>query len=329
MSRYLIVGGAGYIGSHVVRALVERGDTVVVLDNLSTGHLEAIATSGARFIPGDVCEGNGLDRLFRCQEFDCVMHFAASSLVGESVTKPLDYYANNAGGAIRLLEAMQRNGVDNFVFSSTAAVYGEPSRVPIEESCTPQPTNPYGRSKRFIEQLLGDCAKAYGLRYAALRYFNAGGACPSGEIGEDHSPETHLIPLVLQVALGQRERIDIYGTDWPTPDGTCVRDYVHVCDLADAHLLAADRLAAGGESVVFNLGNERGLSVREVVDLARRVTGREIPVRDAPRRSGDPARLVASSSRIRSALGWSPRFEDPGELIETAWRWHREHPHGY
>ena len=329
MSSYLIVGGAGYIGSHVVRALVERGDTVVVLDSLSTGHREAVANEGVRFVLGDVRDGAALDRLFRLQEFDCVMHFAASSLVGESVAKPLDYYANNAGGAIRLLEEMRRHGVENFVFSSTAAIYGEPSRVPIEESCPSQPTNPYGRSKRFIEEMLEDCAHAYGLRYAALRYFNAAGACPSGNIGEDHSPETHLIPLVFQVALGQRDRVEIYGTDWSTPDRTCVRDYVHVCDLADAHLLAGDRLCAGGSSVVFNLGNERGLSVREVVDLVREVTGREIPTRDVPRRPGDPARLVANSRRIRSELGWTPRFEEPRELIETAWRWHRQHPHGF
>jgi len=257
------------------------------------------------------------------------MHFAALSLVGASVEKPLTYYDNNTARTISLLKAMIDHGVRRFILSSTAAVYGEPNRIPIDETDSTIPTNPYGRSKLFVEKILEDCRRAYGLEYAALRYFNAAGADESGEIGEDHSPETHLIPLVLQVALGQRGCLQIFGTDWDTPDGTCLRDYVHVLDLADAHIAAAERLIDGNGSAVYNLGCETGYSVREIIELARKVTGHDIPVREAPRRAGDPARLVASSEKIKKELGWKPRFDDSEKIIETAWKWHRSHPLGY
>ncbi len=327
MQTYLIVGGAGYIGSHVVRALLASGHEVLVLDNLEKGHRQAV--HGCEFFQGDLGDRDLLGRIFSRHGVDCVMHFAAYALVGESVEQPLDYYDNNTGRTTRLLQAMVDHGVGRFIFSSTAATYGEPGRIPIMEDYPTLPTNPYGRSKLFIEQILRDADAAHGLRYTALRYFNAAGADPSGEIGEDHDPESHLIPIVLQVALGQREHVAIFGTDWDTPDGTCVRDYVHVNDLAQAHILADQRLQGGGTSTVYNLGCENGYSVKEIIDISRKVTGHPIPAVAAPRRPGDPARLIASSRKIRAELGWRPQFGDPTSIIRTAWNWHRDHPHGY
>jgi UDP-glucose 4-epimerase len=327
MATYLIVGGAGYIGSHVVKALCARGARVLVLDDLSRGH--RAAAGGATLIEGNLGDRALLDAVLGAEAVDCVMHFAALIEVGESVIVPLTYYENNVARTLVLLDAMRKHGVDRFIFSSTAAVYGEPQRVPIDEAQPLAPQSPYGWSKRVVEQMLADCAAAHGLRYVSLRYFNAAGADPSGSIGEDHRPESHLIPLVLQVALGQREQIAIYGTDWDTPDGTCVRDYIHVSDLARAHLLAAEHLLAGGASAVFNLGCQEGHSVRTIIELARTVTGAPIPEQAAPRRPGDPARLVASSAKIRDALGWEPRYGDPRTIVETAWRWHKAHPRGY
>ncbi len=327
MARYLVVGGAGYIGSHMVRTLLERGDNVTVLDDLSRGH--AASVPAELLVQGDLGDGNLLDQLFAAHRYDAVMHFAAFAQVGESVQQPLFYYRNNLARSVELLEAMKRGGVDRFIFSSTAATYGEPVRLPIDEDHPTVPTNPYGRSKRFFEQVLDDCETAWGLRSVRLRYFNAAGAHPSGEIGEDHSPESHLVPLLLQVALGQREKISIFGTDWDTRDGTCIRDYVHICDLAQAHLLAAQHLAEGGGTRTYNLGVEEGTSVREMIDVTRAVTGHPIPAVDAPRRPGDPARLVATSARIRSELGWKPEFASPEVIVETACRSHRRHPRGY
>ena len=327
MASFLVVGGAGYIGSHVVKELIAAGHEVIVLDDLSKGHREAVA-AGA-FLEGDLGDRVLLDRIFSEQRIDCVMHFAAYSLVGESVEDPLAYYDNNTGKTARLLTAMKVHGVLRFILSSTAAVYGEPEQIPISENASLDPTNPYGKSKLFIEKILEDCDRAYGLKFTALRYFNAAGADESGEIGEDHEPETHLIPLVLEVALGKRTHIDIYGTDWGTRDGTCVRDYVHVTDLGDAHILAAQRLMDGGSSAVYNLGCEKGYSVKEIVEVARKVTGHPIPVREAGRRPGDPERLVASSEKIKSELGWKPRFDDPEKIVATAWNWHRNHPGGF
>ena len=327
MASFLVVGGAGYIGSHVVKELIAAGHEVIVLDDLSKGHREAVA-AGA-FLEGDLGDHVLLDRIFSEQRIDCVMHFAAYSLVGESVEDPLAYYDNNTGKTARLLTAMKVHGVLRFILSSTAAVYGEPEQIPISENASLDPTNPYGKSKLFIEKILEDCDRAYGLKFTALRYFNAAGADESGEIGEDHELETHLIPLVLEVALGKRTHIDIYGTDWGTRDGTCVRDYVHVTDLGDAHILAAQRLMDGGSSAVYNLGCEKGYSVKEIVEVARKVTGHPIPVREAGRRPGDPERLVASSEKIKSELGWKPRFDDPEKIVATAWNWHRNHPGGF
>lgn len=320
----LVVGGAGYIGSHMVKELINNGFNVTTLDNLSTGHRYAV--TGGTFIQGDLSDRNLLDRIFSEKTVDAVMHFAAFSLVGDSVSDPVAYYRNNFSGTLSLIDAMLHHGVQRFIFSSTAAVYGEPETVPIPESHPCAPTNPYGASKLAVERLLSDCEKAHGLRYMSLRYFNAAGADASGKIGEQHARETHLIPLVLQTALGKRRHIDIYGTDYKTPDGTCLRDYVHVTDLATAHLLALSALLEGGESGIYNLGNSRGHSVREVIELSREITGKEIPVRDADRRPGDPAVLVADSEKIRSRLGWRPQYEALENIIESAWRWHRDQP---
>lgn len=323
----LVCGGAGYIGSHMVAALLEKGEEVVVLDNLQKGHREAVL--GGRFYEGDLRDRAVLDKVFTENGIDAVIDFAADSLVGESVTEPLKYFENNVGGTLSLLRAMKDYGVKNIVFSSTAATYGEPESIPILESDRTFPTNPYGESKLAVEKVLKWCDNAYGIKYTALRYFNAAGAHESGEIGEDHSPESHLIPLILQTALGQREKIMIFGDDYKTEDGTCIRDYIHVMDLASAHLLAVDRLRNGGESRIYNLGNGTGFSVKEVIEAARKVTGREIKAEIAPRRAGDPAVLIASSKKAVEELGWKPKFNSLETIIETAWKWHEAHPKGY
>lgn len=326
--KILVTGGAGYIGSHAVRALIEAGREVVVLDDLSTGFREAVHPD-AKFYNIDIHDGEALDKLFQAEDIAGVIHFAAFSQVGESMKKPLKYYDNNLSGTLSLIKAMVRNNVKYIVFSSTAATYGEPERVPILESDRTQPTNCYGETKLAIEKMMKWTGGAHDLHYVALRYFNACGAHPSGEIGEAHDPETHLIPLILQVPLGKREAISVFGDDYPTKDGTCIRDYIHVCDLSDAHILALDYLMKGGESDVFNLGNGEGFTVKEVIETARRVTGHPIPAEICPRRAGDPAQLVASSEKARSILGWKPRYNDLETIIQTAWDWHRNHPNGY
>jgi len=318
----LVVGGAGYIGSHMVKDLLEAGYGVVTLDNLSTGHPDLL--TGGDFVEGDLSDERVLDRIFSSYRISSVMHFAAFALVGESVKNPLKYYRNNLAATIALLSAMIRHDVKRFIFSSTAAVYGEPLEVPIREDHPCNPTNPYGTSKIAVEKMLQDCDSAYGLRYISLRYFNASGADESGIVGERHTNETHLIPLVLKVATGERENIRIYGTDYPTPDGTCIRDYIHVSDLTQAHLLALEVLLSDGESAVYNLGNNRGYSVREVIELAEKVTGKKIAVMETERRPGDPARLIASSEKIKTSLGWKPKFENLETIIKTAWVWHQK-----
>ena len=317
----LVVGGAGYIGTHMVKDLLRAGHSVVILDNLSKGHRELIP--GGVFVEGDLGDSALLDRLFTEHDISAVMHFAAYSLVGESVQEPLAYYRNNVARTVELLDAMRRHDITRFIFSSTAAVYGEPVATPISEDHPNQPTNPYGAGKLAVERMLADCAAGYGLRYVALRYFNAAGADTEGGLGERHEPESHLIPLVLQTATGERDSIQIYGEDYPTPDGTCLRDYVHVSDLAQAHLLALESLLGDGVNAIYNLGNSKGYSVREVIDIARRITGKPIPTRSAARRPGDPAVLVADSSKIRKALGWQPRYEQLEAIIASAWDWHQ------
>ena len=327
MGTLLVTGGAGYIGSHMNKILQADHDTVV-LDNLDRGHREAVRWG--RFVEGDLADRGCLDRVFEENEVDGVIHFAASSLVGESVNAPLKYYRNNVAATVNLLEAMIAHDVKRIVFSSTAAVYGEPDSLPIREDHPKRPTNPYGRSKGCIEEIMAECALAHGLRYAALRYFNAAGSDPDGEIGEDHSPETHLIPLIFQAVLGQREAITIFGTDYPTDDGTCIRDYIHVNDLADAHVLALRALETDDAPCLrLNLGNGAGHSVRQVIESVERVTGRKVPVREGTRRAGDPARLVASSEAATATLGWAPRLADLDRIIETAWAWFEAHPKGY
>ncbi|MDO5483871.1 MAG: UDP-glucose 4-epimerase GalE [Desulfovibrionaceae bacterium] len=326
----LVCGGAGYIGSHNVRALLDRGEDVVVLDSLLTGHAASLP-DGVRFCRGDMRDPSLLDSIFREQRIDAVLHFAASSLVGESMERPLFYFNNNVYGMQMLLEAMQRHGVDRIVFSSTAAVYGEPDCVPITEDAPLKPGNPYGESKLMMERMMFWAARAHGMRAVILRYFNVGGALPGGIIGEDHRPESHLIPLILQVPLGKRRQITIYGDDWPTPDGTCIRDYLDVMDLADAHMRALDWLrgqSEAGQCLVCNLGNGQGFSVRQMIEAARKVTGHSIPATVGPRRAGDPARLVASATRAREVLGWTARA-DIEAIIATAWAWHQSHPNGF
>lgn len=319
--KLLVVGGAGYIGSHMVRELLDNGHDPVVFDNLSTGHEWAVPSG--RLVRGDLADRAALTRLFSEHAFEAVFHFASFIQVGESVTRPLKYYQNNVANTLNLLEAMEEAGVRRFVFSSTAAVYGTPKDTPITETAALRPENPYGRSKLMMEQILADCERAWGLKSAVLRYFNAAGAHPSAEIGEAHEPESHLIPLILQVALGKREFITINGDDYATPDGTCIRDYIHVCDLARAHTLALQALLQGGESRTYNLGNGKGYSIREVIDVCRKVTGHPIPERRGARRDGDPAALVASSERIVSELGWCPRYGELEAIVESAWRWHK------
>lgn len=324
----LVLGGAGYIGSHTALELVRAGHDVVIADNLVTGYREAIHEK-ARFYEGDLRDFDFLDNLFRTEKIDAVIHFAAYSLVGESVLNPLKYYDNNLYGTKVLLEAMVKNGIDKIVFSSTAATYGEPENIPILESDRTCPTNPYGETKLAMEKMFSWTAKAHGLRYVSLRYFNACGADESGTIGEAHNPESHLIPLILQVPNGKRHSISIFGTDYNTPDGTCIRDYIHVTDLAQAHILAVKYLENGGESDIFNLGNGIGYSVREVIDTARKVTGHPIPEVEVPRRAGDPAMLVASSEKAKRILGWKPEHDSLEEIIASAWNWHKNHPNGY
>lgn len=317
--KILVVGGAGYIGSHMVKLLLRAGHEVVTLDNLATGYRDAV--TGGEFVQCDLADRAGLDEVFGRHAFDGVMHFASFIQVGESVARPDIYYRNNFCNTLNLLDAMTAHGVKRFIFSSTAAIFGEPDYVPIDEAHPARPINPYGISKRMVEQALADYDRAFGLKSICLRYFNAAGADPEGELGERHEPETHLIPLVLQAASGRRPDIAVFGRDYDTPDGTCIRDYVHIMDLCSAHLLALDALAAGGESDAFNLGNGNGFSVREVIEAARRVSGREIVVRENPRRAGDPARLVANSERAGRVLGWKPEFADLDTIVEHAWKW--------
>lgn len=324
----LVLGGAGYIGSHTVRALCNAGKAVVVADNLVTGYRAAVDPR-AKFYEGSIADRAFLDTVFANEQIDGVIHFAAYSLVGESVTNPLKYYDNNLCGTRVLLEAMVAHGIGNIVFSSTAATYGEPERVPILEDDRTCPTNPYGETKLAMEKMFRWTGEAHGLRFVSLRYFNACGADASGEIGEAHRPESHLIPLILQVPNRQREAISIYGTDYPTKDGTCIRDYIHVTDLAAAHILAMEYLLAGGKSDIFNLGNGIGFTVQEVIETARRVTGHPIPAVETPRRAGDPAQLIASSDKAKKLLGWQPTHDSLEEIIASAWHWHSHHPNGY
>lgn len=326
--RLLVLGGAGYIGSHTAVELLDKGHEVVIADNLITGYKQAVPKE-AVFYQGDIRDYNFLNNLFKTEKIDAVIHFAAFSLVGESVTNPLKYYENNLYGTKVLLQAMIDNNVDKIVFSSTAATYGEPENIPILESDRTCPTNPYGETKLAMEKMMKWSANAYQLRYVSLRYFNACGAHKSGKLGEAHNPESHLIPLVLQVPNGKRESVSIYGTDYDTPDGTCIRDYIHVTDLAEAHILAVEYLMKGGESNVFNLGNGVGYSVREVIETARKVTGHPIPAVEIPRRAGDPARLVASGEKAKTVLGWEPKITSLEDIIRSAWVWHSTHPNGY
>lgn len=324
----LVLGGAGYIGSHTVYELIDAGKEVVIADNLETGHIEAVHPK-AKFYQGDIRDRAFVDSVFDNEQIDGVIHFAANSLVGESMTNPLKYYDNNLCGTKVLLESMVAHGIDKIVFSSTAATYGEPERVPILETDRTEPTNCYGETKLSMEKMFKWTGLAHGLRFVSLRYFNACGAHVSGKIGEAHNPESHLIPLILQVPNGKREFISIFGDDYDTKDGTCIRDYIHVTDLAQAHILAMDYLMNGGESNIFNLGNGVGFTVKEVIDTAREVTGHPIPAKTTPRRAGDPAQLIASSEKARSVLGWHPEHADLREIIETAWNWHKNHPNGF
>lgn len=324
----LVLGGAGYIGSHTVYELIDRGEDVVIIDNLETGHMEAIHPK-ARFYKGDIRDRAFLDSVFDKEKIDAVIHFAANSLVGESMVNPLKYYDNNLCGTKVLLESMVAHGIDKIVFSSTAATYGEPEKLPILETDKTEPTNTYGETKLSMEKMFKWTSKAHNLRYVSLRYFNACGAHVSGTIGEDHNPETHLIPLILQVPNNKREHISIFGDDYDTKDGTCVRDYIHVTDLAQAHILAVEYLSKGNESNIFNLGNGVGFTVNEVIETARKVTGHPIPAVMDKRRSGDPAQLIASSEKARTVLGWKPEHNSLEEIIASAWKWHKGHPNGY
>jgi UDP-glucose 4-epimerase len=323
---FLVTGGAGYVGSHCVAALVERGVRVVVLDNLQQGHRAAVPAEAA-FVAGDLADAALVRRVFAEHRIDAVLHFAANSLVGESMREPFKYLGDNVVNALNLLRAAVDAGVRKFVLSSTANLFGQPERTPIDEDAAIDPGSPYGESKYLVERMLHWADKVHGLRSACLRYFNAAGAHPNGRLGEDHDPETHLIPIVLDAALGKRSHVEIFGDDYPTQDGTCVRDYVHVCDLADAHIKALDVLAT--RSCRYNLGNGQGYSVRQVIDTARRVTGREIVVKTGPRRPGDPAVLVAAAARAMRELAWTPRHAALEAIIATAWEWKRKHPQGY
>lgn len=324
----LVTGGAGYIGSHAVRELLAAGHGAVVYDSLVKGHRGAVP-DGVPFVQGDIRDAALLSETFGRYAVDAVMHFAAFSEVGESMTDPAKYYRNNVAATLSLLESLQAAGVRKIVFSSTAAVYGEPDSCPIREDAALSPTNVYGRTKLIIEGMLADFEAAYGFSSVVLRYFNAAGALPAGGVGEDHAPESHLIPLILKTALGQRASIAVYGTDYPTPDGTCVRDYIHVTDLATAHVLAVEHLAAGGQSRTYNLGSQKGFSVREVIRQAKKITGIDFPVTESTRRAGDPAVLVASSGKFQADFGWKMRCSDLDTILQTAWDWHRSRPDGY
>jgi len=324
--RILVTGGAGYIGSHAARLFLARGHDVWLYDSLTLGHRAAVPAE--RLIVGDLGESQRLDQVLVQHRIEAVVHFAAFAFVGESVQEPAKYYQNNLVNTLNLLECLRRQDIGRFVFSSTCATYGTPERVPITEDEPQRPINAYGRTKLGIEWALGDYARAYGWGYASLRYFNAAGASPDGTIGEDHNPETHLIPLVIQAAQGLRPHIEIYGSDYPTRDGTCIRDYVHVDDLAEAHLLALERLKPGAE-LRYNLGTGRGYSVREVIRVIEEVTGKRVPVKEGPRRAGDPPELVACSDKAQRELDWRPRYAELRPIIETAWMWHKNHPRGY
>ncbi|MDF2514656.1 MAG: UDP-glucose 4-epimerase [Herbinix sp.] len=326
--KILVLGGAGYIGSHTVYELIDRGEDVVIVDNLETGYKEAVHPK-ARFYQGDIRERSFIDHVFEQEKIEAVIHFAANSLVGESMVNPLKYYDNNLCGTKVLLESMVANGVDKIVFSSTAATYGEPERVPILETDRTEPTNTYGETKLSMEKMFHWTGKAHGLKFVSLRYFNACGAHKSGDIGEAHNPESHLIPLILQVPNKQREAISIFGDDYDTKDGTCIRDYIHVTDLAQAHILAVEYLIKGNESNIFNLGNGVGFTVKEVIETARKVTGDPIKTEIVPRRAGDPAVLIASSEKAKTILGWKPEHADLEGIITSAWNWHKNHPNGY
>ncbi|KRK34617.1 UDP-glucose 4-epimerase GalE [Loigolactobacillus bifermentans] len=324
----LVLGGAGYIGSHAVDRLLTKGYDVAVYDNLVTGHRGAVNPK-ARFYYGDVRNTEQLEQVFTAEDITSVVHFAAFSIVPESMKDPLKYFDNNTAGLVTLLEVMNRHNVKQIVFSSTAATYGEPKSIPVKESDPQVPTNPYGESKLAMEKIMHWADVAYGIKFVALRYFNVAGAKADGSIGEDHHPETHLIPIILQVAAGERDELKIFGADYPTPDGTNVRDYVHVVDLADAHILALEYLAKGNDSNAFNLGSATGFSNKEILEAARAATGKPIPAQMAPRRPGDPATLVAASQRARDILGWQPQYDDVTEIIRTAWNWKQTHPQGY
>ncbi|WP_324177298.1 UDP-glucose 4-epimerase GalE [Ligilactobacillus salivarius] len=325
----LVLGGAGYIGSHTVDRLIEKGEKTIVVDSLVTGHRQAV-NKDAKFYQGDIADKDFMRQVFKeNSDIDAVIHFAAYSLVAESMKKPLKYFDNNTAGMVKLLEVMNEFSIDKIVFSSTAATYGIPEEVPIKETTPQNPINPYGESKLMMEKIMRWADKAYGIKFVPLRYFNVAGAKPDGSIGEDHMPETHLLPIVLQVAMGKRDKLQIFGDDYNTPDGTNIRDYVHPLDLADAHILAVDYLKAGNPSTAFNLGSSTGFSNREILEAARKVTNKEIPAEIAPRRGGDPDVLVASSAKAREVLGWKPQFDDISKIIETAWKWHILHPEGY
>jgi len=323
----LITGGAGYIGSHTVKYFLQQNEDVIVVDNLQSGHRQAIDVT--HFYEIDIRNKDELDKVFKIHKIEAVIHFAANSLVGESMEKPYEYYHNNVYGMMCLLDVMKKNNVDKIVFSSTAATYGEPKNIPISEKDETNPTNTYGETKLAMEKMMKWFDRAYGIKYVSLRYFNAAGAHESGEIGESHNPETHLMPLILQVPLGKREKIYIFGDDYPTKDGTCIRDYIHVMDLASAHYLALEYLRKGNESDIFNLGNGNGYSVKEVIETARNVTGHPIPAEVKERRAGDPAILIASSDKAKSVLGWKPEFYSLEKIITDAWNWHKNNPNGY
>jgi UDP-glucose 4-epimerase len=325
--KVLVTGGAGYIGSHVTDLLINRGYEVVVLDNLYTGHREAVHPK-ATFAYGDLLNKQVVDDLFAAHQFEGILHFASHTLVGESMEKPWLYLRDNAVAASNLLEAASKQGVKRFILSSTANLFDDPAVIPITAEERIVPGSPYGESKYIVERYLHWMDRVYGMAYCCLRYFNASGAHPNGHIGEDHTPEFHLIPIILQVALGQREKLSIFGDDYPTADGTCIRDYIHVIDLAEAHVLALEALA-DGKSRKYNLGNGKGYSIRQVLDTARLITGHDIPATVVPRRAGDPATLIADSTRIQQELGWQPEFGDLRHIIQTAWNWHQSHPHGY